>query len=144
MITASGCFGFGKEYEKLYPLSRLGGISLKGMTYAERAGNPVPRIAETPAGMLNSVGLQNPGVDAFLANELPYLKDKGTVLIANAAGSSVEDYCALVERLSDSDIDMVELNISCPNVKQGAQLSAWPVTAPPMWSKRCARSAKSR
>lgn len=119
MITASGCFGFGKEYEKLYPLSRLGGISLKGMTYAERAGNPVPRIAETPAGMLNSVGLQNPGVDAFLANELPYLKDKGTVLIANAAGSSVEDYCALVERLSDSDIDMVELNISCPNVKQG-------------------------
>ena len=89
------------------------------MTYAERAGNPVPRIAETPAGMLNSVGLQNPGVDAFLANELPYLKDKGTVLIANAAGSSVEDYCALVERLSDSDIDMVELNISCPNVKQG-------------------------
>ena len=119
VITASGCFGFGKEYEKLYPLSRLGGISLKGMTYAERAGNPVPRIAETPAGMLNSVGLQNPGVDAFLANELPYLKDKGTVLIANAAGSSVEDYCALVERLSDSDIDMVELNISCPNVKQG-------------------------
>lgn len=118
VITASGCFGFGKEYEKLYPLSRLGGISLKGMTYAERAGNPVPRIAETPAGMLNSVGLQNPGVDAFLANELPYLKDKGTVLIANAAGSSVEDYCALVERLSDSDIDMVELNISCPNVKQ--------------------------
>ena len=119
VITASGCFGFGKEYEKLYPLSRLGGISLKGMTYAERAGNPVPRIAETPAGMLNSVGLQNPGVDAFLANELPYLKDKGTVLIANAAGSSGEDYCALVERLSDSDIDMVELNISCPNVKQG-------------------------
>ena len=119
VITASGCFGFGKEYEKLYPLSRLGGISLKGMTYAERAGNPVPRIAETPAGMLNSVGLQNPGVDAFLANELPYLKDKGTVLIANAAGSSVEDYCALVERLSDSDIDMVELNISCPNVKVG-------------------------
>lgn len=119
VITASGCFGFGKEYEKLYPLSRLGGISLKGMTYAERAGNPVPRIAETPAGMLNSVGLQNPGVDAFLANELPYLKDKGTVLIANAAGSSVEDYCALVERLSDSDIDMIELNISCPNVKQG-------------------------
>ncbi len=119
VITASGCFGFGKEYEKLYPLSRLGGISLKGMTYAERAGNPVPRIAETPAGMLNSVGLQNPGVDAFLANELPYLKDKGTVLIANAAGSCIEDYCALVERLSDSDIDMIELNISCPNVKKG-------------------------
>lgn len=119
VITASGCFGFGREYEKLYPLSRLGGVSLKGMTYAERAGNPVPRIAETPAGMLNSVGLQNPGVDAFLANELPYLRDKGTVLIANAAGSTVEDYCALVERLSDSDIDMIELNISCPNVKSG-------------------------
>ncbi|WP_040197889.1 dihydroorotate dehydrogenase [Candidatus Soleaferrea massiliensis] len=119
IITASGCFGFGKEYEKLYPLSKLGGISLKGTTLEERAGNPAPRIAETPAGMLNSVGLQNPGIDHFLKYDLPYLKDKDTVLIANIAGHSVEDYCEVAEKVSDSDIDMVELNISCPNVKSG-------------------------
>lgn len=119
VIAASGCFGFGQEYEKMYPVSVFGGISLKGMTYEERQGNPPPRIAETPSGMLNSVGLQNPGVEAFLAHELPRIVNKDTVLIANAAGSTVEDYCALVERLSDSDVDMIELNISCPNVKHG-------------------------
>ncbi len=119
VIAASGCFGFGREYEKMYPVSVFGGISLKGMTYEERQGNPPPRIAETPSGMLNSVGLQNPGVEAFLAHELPQIVDKDTVLIANAAGSTVEDYCALVERLSDSAVDMIELNISCPNVKHG-------------------------
>lgn len=119
VMTASGCFGFGREYEKMYPLSRLGGICLKGMTYQERLGNPPSRIAETPSGMLNSVGLQNPGVEHFLKEDMPYLKDKGTVLVANAAGSAIEDYCALVERLSQSEIDIVELNISCPNVKEG-------------------------
>ncbi len=119
VITASGCYGFGKEYEKMYPLSKLGGICLKGTTYNEKLGNPPCRIAETPSGMLNSVGLQNPGVEHFLAYDLPALKGCGTVLIANAAGSCVEDYRALVERLSDSEIDMVELNISCPNVKEG-------------------------
>ena len=119
VITASGCFGFGKEYEKLYPLSSLGGISLKGTTLEERDGNPVPRIAETPSGMLNSVGLQNPGIDHFLKYDLPYLKDKDTVLIANIAGHSVEDYCMVAEKVSDSAVDMVELNISCPNVKSG-------------------------
>ena len=119
VIAASGCFGFGREYEKMYPVSVFGGISLKGMTYEERQGNPPPRIAETPSGMLNSVGLQNPGVEAFLAHELPQIVGKDTVLIANAAGSTVEDYCALVERLSDSAVDMIELNISCPNVKHG-------------------------
>ena len=119
VIAASGCFGFGREYEKMYPVSVFGGISLKGMTYEERQGNPPPRIAETPSGMLNSVGLQNPGVDAFLKHELPQIVNKDTVLIANAAGSTIEDYCALVERLSDSAVDMIELNISCPNVKHG-------------------------
>ncbi len=119
VIAASGCFGFGQEYAKMYPASVFGGISLKGMTFEERQGNPPPRIAETPSGMLNSVGLQNPGVEAFLKHELPALKGVDTVLIANAAGSTVESYVALVERLSDSDVDMVELNISCPNVKQG-------------------------
>ena len=119
VIAASGCFGFGQEYAKMYPASVFGGISLKGMTFEERQGNPPPRIAETPSGMLNSVGLQNPGVEAFLSHELPALKGVDTVLIANAAGSTVESYVALVERLSDSDVDMIELNISCPNVKQG-------------------------
>lgn len=119
VIAASGCFGFGQEYAKMYPVSVFGGISLKGMTFEERQGNPPPRIAETPSGMLNSVGLQNPGVEAFLAHELPALKGADTVLIANAAGSTVESYAALVEQLSDSDVDMIELNISCPNVKEG-------------------------
>ncbi len=119
VITASGCYGFGRDYEDMYPLSRLGGVSLKGMTYAERLGNPPPRIAETPSGMLNSVGLQNPGVEHFLAEDLPYLEKQDTVLIANIAGSTVEDYCRLAERLSETSIDMMELNISCPNVKEG-------------------------
>ena len=119
IITASGCFGFGREYEKMYPLEKLGGMSLKGTTYAERLGNPPPRIAETASGMLNSVGLQNPGVKHFIKEELPYLLDKGTVIIANAAGSALEDYRMLAEELDQSAVDMIELNISCPNVKQG-------------------------
>lgn len=119
VITASGCFGFGREYECLYPIDKLGGISLKGMTFNEKLGNPPPRIAETPSGMLNSVGLQNPGVDAFLKNDLPYLKNKDTVLIANIAGSDIASYCALAERLSETEVDIFELNISCPNVKEG-------------------------
>ena len=119
IITASGCFGFGREYEKMYPLEKLGGMSLKGTTYAERLGNPPPRIAETASGMLNSVGLQNPGVKHFIKEELPYLLDKGTVIIANAAGSALEDYRMLAEELDQSAVDMIELNISCPNVKSG-------------------------
>ncbi len=119
VIAASGCYGFGREYESLYPVEMMGGICLKGMTLNEKLGNPPARIAETPAGMLNSVGLQNPGVEAFIKNDMPYLKEKDTVIIANAAGSAIEDYCALVEKLSETEIDMVELNISCPNVKEG-------------------------
>lgn len=119
IIAASGTFGFGREYAKFYPLSTLGGISCKGTTLKARLGNPPPRIAETPAGMLNSVGLQNPGVEAFIRDELPWLKAQGTVVIANLAGSCPEDYCAAAEKLSASDVDMIELNISCPNVKAG-------------------------
>jgi len=119
VITASGCYGFGRDYEDLYPLSALGGVSLKGMTLQERLGNPPPRIAETPSGMLNSVGLQNPGVEHFLREDLPYLEKQDVVLIANIAGSTVDDYCAMAERLSDSSVHMLELNISCPNVKEG-------------------------
>lgn len=119
VITASGCCGYGREYDKLYPIERLGGISVKGTTLQERQGNPPCRIAETPSGMLNSVGLQNPGVEAFLQNELPHLKSRDVVVIANVAGSTVEEYCAIAERLDSSGSDLLEVNISCPNVKEG-------------------------
>lgn len=119
VITASGTFGFGQEYARIYDISRLGGISCKGTTLHERPGNPAPRIAETPSGILNSVGLQNPGVDAFIRDDLPFLKKQNTVVIANIAGSQVEDYVETVHRLQGSGVDMIELNISCPNVKEG-------------------------
>ncbi len=119
VIAASGTFGYGMEYNEFYPVSRLGGVSCKGTTLRERAGNHAPRIAETPSGMLNSVGLQNPGVGPFLSVYLPWLKKQGTAAIANIAGNSVEEYCEMAERLHDSAVDIVELNISCPNVKHG-------------------------
>lgn len=119
VIVASGCIGFGREYEEFFPLSKLGGISVKGMTLHPKAGNPSPRIAETPSGMLNSVGLENPGIDAFIKNELPSLSKKGTVIIANVAGSTVEDCIEIAKKIDDTSVDMIELNISCPNVKQG-------------------------
>ena len=119
LIAASGTFGFGHEYAEFYPLSTLGGISCKGITLKERPGNPPPRIAETPSGMLNAVGLQNPGVDHFIEHDLPWLRQQGTAVIANIAGNTPEDYCAMAEKLSDTDVDMIEMNISCPNVKQG-------------------------
>jgi dihydroorotate dehydrogenase (NAD+) catalytic subunit len=119
VIAASGCFGFGREYAGYYDLSRLGGICVKGLTPERREGNPPPRIAETASGMLNSVGLQNPGIDAFLAEELPYLKTLGTRVIANIAGATVAEYAYMARRLQGSGVDMVELNISCPNVREG-------------------------
>lgn len=119
LIAASGTFGFGREYGEFYPLSALGGISCKGITLKRRDGNPPPRIAETPSGILNAVGLQNPGVDAFISDDLPWLKQQNTVIIANIAGNTVEEYCQMAEKLSETDVDMIELNISCPNVKSG-------------------------
>ena len=119
LIAASGTFGFGREYAEFYPLSTLGGISSKGITLKARPGNPAPRIAEAPGGMLNAVGLQNPGVDHFIHEDLPWLREQGTRIIANIAGNTPEDYCAMAEKLNDTDVDMIELNISCPNVKQG-------------------------
>ena len=119
LIAASGTFGFGREYAEFYPLSTLGGISCKGITLKRRDGNPPPRIAETPSGILNAVGLQNPGVDVFIKEDLPWLKEQGTVVIANIAGNTVEEYCQMAEKLSETDTDMIELNISCPNVKSG-------------------------
>lgn len=119
VIPASGTFGYGKEYEEFYPLSTLGGISVKGTTEKLRKGNLPPRIAETPAGMLNSVGLQNPGIDHFISKTLPELKTKGTIIIANMAGSTAEGYREVAEKLDSTDVDMIEVNISCPNVKAG-------------------------
>ncbi|HOB36443.1 MAG TPA: dihydroorotate dehydrogenase [Candidatus Avimonas sp.] len=119
VIAASGTFGYGMEYNEFYPISRLGGVSCKGTTLKERLGNPPPRIAETCAGILNSVGLQNPGLDSFISTYLPWLKKQDTAVIANIAGSTVEEYCEIAERLSGTDVDIIELNISCPNVKQG-------------------------
>ncbi len=119
IITASGTFGFGREYNNFYDVGLLGGICSKGLTLEPRQGNQPVRIAETPSGMLNSVGLQNCGVEYFIQNELPFMKNTGAVVIANAAGSSEADYVRIVQLLSDTDVDMIELNISCPNVKKG-------------------------
>jgi len=122
VIAASGTFGFGREYSKFFDLNRLGGISVKGLTLEPRKGNAPPRIAETPGGILNSVGLQNPGVHAFIRDEIPFLRQYDVAVIANIAGNTIEDYCRMAEILSDADIDAIELNVSCPNVKEGCLL----------------------
>lgn len=119
VIPASGTFGYGREYEQFYPLSKLGGISVKGTTLNRREGNPGPRVAETPSGMLNSVGLQNGGVKIFLEYEMPNLVTKDTRIIANIAGATVEECAELAAMLEGSAVDLIELNISCPNVKAG-------------------------
>lgn len=126
VIAASGTYGFGQDYTDLYPISKLGGISCKGTTLEPRNGNPAPRIAETPSGMLNSVGLQNPGIDMFISGYLPQLKEEGNVIIANIAGATLDDYKQAAERLDSTDVDMIEINISCPNVKEGG--ASWGVT----------------
>lgn len=119
VITASGTFGFGREYSEFYPLREIGGLSCKGITLKPRMGNPPPRIAETPSGILNAVGLQNPGVDHFIEQDLPWLKEQETVVIADIAGNTPEEYAQMAEKLSESSVDMIEMNISCPNVKHG-------------------------
>lgn len=119
VIAASGTFGFGAEYSEFYPLSSLGGICTKGLTIAKKEGNPPPRATETYGGMLNAVGLQNPGIEHFLATDDKTLANEDVVVIANVAGSTTEDYIAIGERINDANAQMVELNISCPNVKEG-------------------------
>ncbi|MBE5781356.1 MAG: dihydroorotate dehydrogenase [Clostridiales bacterium] len=119
IIMASGTFGFGREMAAYNDLSRLGGISSKGITRNPRPGNPTPRIAETPSGCINSVGLENPGVEKFIERELPFMKSLDTGVIVNVSGSSVEEYCETVELVCAAGADMIELNISCPNIKGG-------------------------
>lgn len=119
LIMASGTFGFGKEYNEIYDIQKLGGVSSKGLTLNKRDGNLGMRVAETPSGMMNSVGLENPGVQGFIDNELQFFKDLDLVRIVNVGGGTLEDYIKGVQLLNDQPIDMIELNISCPNVKAG-------------------------
>jgi dihydroorotate dehydrogenase (NAD+) catalytic subunit len=119
IIAASGTFGFGREYNELYDVSILGGISTKGLTLNSREGNSGVRVWETASGMMNSVGLQNPGVKKFITDELPFMKRLGNVILANLGGATIEDYIEGIELLNKSDVDFIELNISCPNVKTG-------------------------
>ena len=120
IIPASGCFGYGREFAELYDLSKLGGIAIKSATPKERFGNPTPRIAETPMGMLNAIGLQNHGVDWIIENELPFLSQFDTEIIANIAGATEEDYIEVIEKMNDHPVvKAYELNISCPNVRHG-------------------------
>ena len=119
VIAASGTFGFGAEYNNFYDVGILGGISSKGLTINPKDGNTGIRVVETPSGMMNSVGLQNPGIEGFIQNELPMMQELGTNIIANVGGGCFEDYAEAIEKLNNTAVQMIELNISCPNVKCG-------------------------
>ncbi|MCI6092284.1 dihydroorotate dehydrogenase [bacterium] len=119
VTVASGTFGSGAEFEEFVDLNRLGAVTTKGVANIPWAGNPTPRVAETCGGMMNAVGLQNPGIDLFCKRDIPFLKKYDTRIIVNVCGKSTEDYCEVVERLAEEDVDMLEINISCPNVKEG-------------------------
>ena len=119
VTVASGTFGSGAEFAEFVDLNRLGAVTTKGVANIPWAGNPTPRVAETCGGMMNAVGLQNPGIELFCERDIPFLKQYDTKIIVNVCGKSTEDYCEVVERLADEDVDMLEINISCPNVKEG-------------------------
>lgn len=120
VMTASGTFGSGMEYGEFVDLNRLGAVVTKGVANVAWPGNPTPRVAETYGGMLNAIGLQNPGIDVFMERDLPFLKQFDTKIIVNVCGKTVEDYLEVVEKLGDTPVDMLEINVSCPNVKEGA------------------------
>ncbi len=119
VMVSSGTFGSGEEYSEFVDVNRLGAVVTKGVANVPWPGNPVPRIAETPSGMLNAIGLQNPGIDRFIERDIPFLRQYDTRIIVNVCGRTVEDYCEVIERLADQPVDMLEINISCPNVKEG-------------------------
>jgi len=119
VMVASGTFGCGEEFSEFVDLNRLGAVVTKGVANVPWPGNPTPRIAEVYGGMLNAIGLQNPGIDVFVSRDIPFLKKYDTKIIVNVCGKSTEDYCEVVERLADQPVDMLEINISCPNVKEG-------------------------
>ena len=120
VMTASGTFGSGMEYGEFVDLNKLGAVVTKGVANVPWPGNPTPRVAETHGGMLNAIGLQNPGIDVFIKRDIPFLKQYDTRIIVNVCGKTVEDYLEVVEKLNDSAADMLEINVSCPNVKEGA------------------------
>ncbi|MEI3412231.1 MAG: dihydroorotate dehydrogenase [Blautia sp.] len=119
VMTASGTFGSGQEYSEFVNLNNLGAVVTKGVANVPWPGNPVPRVAETTGGMLNAIGLQNPGIDVFCERDIPFLKKYDTKIIVNVCGRTTEDYCEVVERLANEPVDMLEINVSCPNVKEG-------------------------
>ena len=119
VMTASGTFGSGAEYSEFYDLGLLGAVVAKGVANVPWPGNPTPRIAETASGMLNAIGLQNPGIDVFIKRDIPFLKQFDTRIVVNVCGKTTEDYCEVVEKLSDQPVDLLEINVSCPNVKEG-------------------------
>ena len=119
VMTASGTFGSGAEYGEMVDLNRLGAVVTKGVANVPWPGNPTPRIAEVYGGMLNAIGLQNPGIDVFVERDIPFLKQYDTKIVVNVCGRTTEDYVEVVERLGDTDVDLLEINISCPNVKEG-------------------------
>lgn len=119
VTVASGTFGSGEEYSEFVDLNRLGAVTTKGVANVPWPGNPTPRVAEIHSGMMNAIGLQNPGIDVFCKRDIPFLRQYDTKIIVNVCGRSTEDYCEVVERLANEDVDMLEINISCPNVKEG-------------------------
>ena len=119
VMTASGTFGSGAEYSEFYDLGLLGAVVTKGVASVPWPGNPTPRIAETASGMLNAIGLQNPGIDMFIRRDISFLKQFDTRIVVNVCGKTTEDYCDVVEKLADQPVDLLEINVSCPNVKEG-------------------------
>ncbi len=119
VMTASGTFGSGEEFSEYVNLNRLGGVVTKGVANVPWPGNPVPRVTETASGMLNAIGLQNPGIDVFCKRDIPFLRQYDTRIVVNVCGRSVRDYCEVAERLADEPVDLLEINVSCPNVKEG-------------------------
>lgn len=142
VMTASGTFGSGEEFSEFTDLNRLGAVVTKGVANVPWPGNPTPRIAEVHGGMLNAIGLQNPGIDVFIRRDIPFLKQFDTRIIVNVCGRSTEDYCEVVERLADQPVDMLEINISCPNVKEGGIAFGQDPKAVETITKACKKAAR--
>jgi len=142
VMVASGTFGSGEEFSEFVDLNRLGAVVTKGVANVPWPGNPTPRIAEVYGGMLNAIGLQNPGIDVFVNRDIPFLKKYDTKIIVNVCGKSEEDYCEVVERLADEPVDMLEINISCPNVKEGGIAFGQDPKAVEAITRACKRAAK--
>ena len=142
VMVASGTFGSGEEFSEFVDLNRLGAVVTKGVANVPWPGNPAPRIAEVRGGMLNAIGLQNPGIDLFIKRDIPFLQKYDTRIIVNVCGKSTEDYCEVVERLADAPVDMLEINISCPNVKEGGIAFGQDPKAVEAITRECKKRAK--